>query len=362
MKTPAKKQFIALFGLIGNSMPKRIAFSAILFGSSILIVGVIMFNRNFNAEGANPRIHKNELPEYGLLIVGSADDTYENDVKELLQEKNAAYQEVARTLKPFSVFIKNTSSRDILAYKLNWELKMSDGRIVNYPRTYFAPDYLMGVPRSDLYDSAMQTIKKNNKRFFTMIPTPFETDGGSRGAAAVKIGKEEVERFQEVGRTGDITPFIAKIAEKVTQATDVTVSIESVLFDDGAFVGPPGDQEFVKLKASITAKYDLLKAIATSLNKEKTPLTEVFTEVSGIADKDVPMPIYTSGFEDYYNYFRKRQAQEIMSSRQALGDDTKVINIFLQRLDHKWIIPFEQNTTLSKNLDPKENNAYPVME
>jgi hypothetical protein len=45
-----------------------------------------------------------------------------------------------------------------------------------------------------------------------------------------------------------------------------------------------------------------------------------------------------------------------------LFSDTGAINIFLHRLDRKWIIPFEQNATLSKNLDPEENNAYAVME
>lgn len=341
-KTKMRRSQTFVYGS-GNSMPKIIAVS-VLLGISILILGVIMFNRNLNAEGANPRIHKKELSEYGLLIVNSADGTYENDVKEVLQEKNAAFQEVARTLKPFSIFVKNTSDRDILAYKLNWELKMSDGKIINYPRTYFATDYLTGVARSPMYDRAMQTIKKNSTRFFTMIPTPFEADGGSSGAAAAKIEKEEGERFQEASRTGDVKPIIAKITETLNQATDITVSIESVLFDDGEFVGSAGDEEFIKLKASISAKYDLLKEIDTSLKKDKTALDEIFTRVGRIADENVPMPIPRSGYQAYYDFFRKLQAQEITNSRRALGD-TGALNIFLHRLDGKWILPFEQNAT-----------------
>lgn len=311
----------------------------------IMVVGVTMFEHEFNAHASNPRIHKNEFPEYGVLIVNSMDATYENDVRESLRDKIDAFQEVAATLRPFSVFVKNTSNKDILAYKLNWELKMSDGRVINYPRTYFSPAYLMGVPRSDLYDSMMESIKKNSKRFFTVIKTPFETDGGGgsgSGVIAMKIEKSEVERFQEASRTNDVNPFISKVTEQLNQATDITVSVESVLFDDGSFVGPSGDEEFVKLKASITAKHDLLKTISGSVNRERIQLDEVFTLVARIADQDVPVPTPGSAFGVYYNFFRKLQAQEIMSSRRAVGNDTKAISIFLHRLDHKWIIPFEQ--------------------
>lgn len=306
-----------------------------------------MFNWDFSTQGANARTHKNELPEHGLFIVSSTDATYENDVNEWLGDKNQAFQQVAKTLKPFSVFVKNTSDRDVLAYKLNWELKMSDGRLVNYPRTYFAPDYLMGVPRSDLYDSAMKSIKKGGKRFFTMIPTPFETNDGSgsagsgSGAFAVRIQNDEVERFQAAGRTADITPIIVKLSEQLNQATDITVSIEGVLFDDGSFVGP-SVQEFTRLKASITAKHDLLIEMRVAVKDDKTPLDEVLNEVVSITDQETQLPTPNSDFAAYYNYFRKLQAEEVKSARKAIGDDAKTISMFLESLNRNWIIPFEQ--------------------
>src|SRR5207244_9977468 len=204
---------------------------SVLFVIFLIVIGVTVFKRDSNVQASNARIHKNELPEHGLFIVNSTDATYENDFDDWLQGKNEAFRQVANTLKPFSIFMKNTSNKDVLAYKLNWELKMSDGRVVNYPRTYFSPDYLMGVPRSDLYDRMMGSIKKNRRRFFTMIPTPLETDGGSSGVLSTTIQPEEIERFQEAGRKGDITPFIARITEQANQATDITVSIENILFD-----------------------------------------------------------------------------------------------------------------------------------
>lgn len=329
-------------------MSRKIFFVSTLFVVLTLIVGVAMFNRNFSAEGANPRIHKKDLSEHGLLIVNSTDSTYEIGVDEWLNYKREDFRRVARTLKPFSVFIKNTTNKDIIAYKLNWELKMSDGRVVNYPRTYFATTYLMGVPRSALLDSAMESVKKGSKRFFTMIPTPFETSDGSgsggsgSGAFATRIQNDEVEKLQAAGRTRDITPIIAKLSEQLNLATDITVSIESALFDDGAFVGPPGDQEFVKYKASITAKRDLFMEMRAAVKTDKTPLNEVLDRVASVAAQDTPLPTPKAEFGAYYNYFRKLQAEEVTRARQAIGDDAKTVSSFLERLD-KWIIPFEQS-------------------
>jgi hypothetical protein len=301
-----------------------------------------MFNRDFSTEGANPRIHKKELPDHGLLIINSTDATYENDVNEWLQGEDEAFHGLATTLKPFSVLVKNTNNKDILAYKLNWELKMSDGTVVNYPRTRFSPDYLTGTPRSDLYDRWMDSIKKNSKRFFTMIPTPLETQAGTSGTFATRIEPEEVDRFQVAPWSNDMNPFVSKITEQLHKSTDVTVTIESVLFDDGEFVGPAGDQQFIKLKASVTAKHDLLKEIKTAVKENNVPLSIVFDKVASIAQQEIPIPTPGARFGAYYNFFRRLQAQEIMSSRQAFGDDTKTIGIFLKRLDHKWIIPYEQ--------------------
>jgi len=147
----------------------------------------------------------------------------------------------------------------------------------------------------------------------------------------------------------DYALLIAKLNETAIQATDVTVSIECVLFDDGAFVGPRGNEEFLKLKASITAKHDLLKAIDTFVNKDKTGFDEILRRVGSIADEQIPIPAPKSDYEAYYNYFRKLQAEEVISSRQALGDDVKTISLFLDRLKHEWIIPYEQGSIPDRN-------------
>jgi len=165
-----------------------------------------MFDRNFSAEGATPQIHKRELPEHNLFIVSSSDETYENDLKELLRGKNTAFQENAKNLEPLSVFVKNTGDRDVLAYKLNWEVKMADGSVINQPRTYFAPAYLMGFAHSDLYDRSTRIIKKGSKRFFTMIPTPLEGDSGASGVATAKT-KQVISEESQIPRWPVIMRF-----------------------------------------------------------------------------------------------------------------------------------------------------------
>jgi len=322
-------------------MSKRIFFASILSLAVMFFIGGVMLSRDFSVQGANPRVHKKDLSERGVRVVISSDSGYDSDLNALLRERNSAFRSVANTFRPFSAFVRNTTHKDILAYKLTWEIKMPDGSVVEYPRSYFAPEYLMGVPPSAQYDDAIGSIKKSSARFFTLIPTPSETEGGSRGVMATRVRDEEVEAFRESGRVNGITPFVNKITEQLSNATDVTVSLESVLFDDGEFVGPAGDEEFVKLKASVAAKHDLLTEIKRVRRANQISTDEIFTRVALIANQNIQIPTPGSGFGPYYNYFRKLQAQEVLSSRQALGDDAKTLRIFLQRLDRKWIIPFE---------------------
>ncbi len=75
-------------------MSRKIFFVSTLFVVLTLIVGVAMFNHNFSAEGANPRIHKKDLSEHGLLIVNSTDSTYEIEVDEWLNEKREDFRRV----------------------------------------------------------------------------------------------------------------------------------------------------------------------------------------------------------------------------------------------------------------------------
>ncbi len=334
-------------------MSRRILYVSVSFAVLMLVIGVVMFNRNFSTHGANPRLHKKDLSQRGVVAITSEDTSYDAEVADWLKDRRQEFDRVAGTLKPFSVFVKNTREKDIIAYKLNWELKMTDGTVINYPRIYFAPTYLMGVQHSELYDREMQSIRRGSKRLFTMVPTPFETnpqrqDANSSGMGSFRIGKNDnVDELRNIASTGDISPIISMLVNRMNQATDITVSVESVLFEDGAFVGPPNDLEFSKLRASITAKYDVLSSMKASVAKGE-PAGKILDEISAIADRQFPTSGLPSTFEEYYAYFRKLQAEEVKRSRTALSADAKTLGMFEHMLDRKWTIPFEESTEENK--------------
>lgn len=295
-----------------------------------------------STQGANARLHKSDLPEHGLVIVNSADPNFEADVRQWLGGTNPDSQKLANKLKQFSVFMRNGSDRDVLAYKLNWEIRMADGTVMNYPRQYFASDYLMGVQRSEQYDQLMKSVKRSGKRFFTIIPTPLET---SSGTGQIRLDAGEAEKFQRSGAAPDLDSLVTKLTTQLSQATDITVSIQGALFEDGAYVGSgrEADDEYLKLKAYVSAKYDLLREMKSSLDEGISSGDEVLDNAVGIAHQDVPIPAPNSDYEAYYNYFRNFHAREVESVRKAVGNDEKALKICLRHVDRQWIIPHRIN-------------------
>jgi hypothetical protein len=298
-----------------------------------------MIDSNFTGKVPDPRIHKNELPGSGVFIVDSTDETFFDDVREELRGKDEVFQKDVTPLLPCSVFVKNTSDKDILAYKLNWQLNMNDGTVVNYPRSCFTPGPLTGSPRSDIYDNASETIKRNSKRFFTMIAL---ASAGGGGIGAMRIDPGDVEKFRKAGATGNMAAFfVSKIIEQLDSSDDITISIENALFDDGQFVGRSDDADFIRHKAYIVAKHDLLQTIKSDIEENRSPVSEVLTRVVNITDEDIPLRTLHPGYTWFYNYFRKHHAEEIKRARKAIGDDEKTVRMFLKFLDQEWIIPYK---------------------
>jgi hypothetical protein len=329
-------------------MTKKILLISTILGIVFFIMGVGMFSTEFNVQGSNARMHKKDLHQHGVLLLNSSDEDFSREAAAWLNDKQGEFQLVGRTLGPFSVFVKNTTEKDIIAYKLNWEIKASDGRVSNYPRTYFAPAYLTGVSRSKQLDDAMRSVKRGNARFFTMIPTPFEEGDNSRSSGSgsgVFIARAGTESQVGAGAavSANLQSVVDTLSKKLGEATDITVSIESVLFDDGAFVGPAGDIEFIRLKASISAKYDLLSEMKQAFAVEKLSAGKVLDRVAAIAKENATIPTAAPDFTSYYRYFRSLQAQEVLSARSALKDDEKAVSIFLNYLEGDWIIPFEKS-------------------
>ncbi len=118
-----------------------------IFVSSI-VISVILFNQwSSVVKATNPKIGKRDIPHYGILITASSDYSFNEEVMHWTQGRTDIFNGNAKSLLPFSFFVKNMSNKDILAYKLRWKLRNSDGTVTSYVRSYFQPDSMMGIPK-----------------------------------------------------------------------------------------------------------------------------------------------------------------------------------------------------------------------
>lgn len=320
-------------------MNRKKTFLLATFVILIVIVGLCMIRYNFSVQATQANIRKRDLPERGLFILNSADISFEDNVIDWLPNKRSEYQSFAKNLKPFSFFIENSTNHDVIAYRLKWELTDADGKVTSYSRNYFEPNSLIGIESTDAADyahSKRRIIRKNSARFFTIISSPFEEDDLSgNDISAINLRDQEVSAFLEAIQNGNLVNPISKLSEQLNQATDVTMVIDGALFDDGTYAGPNSEDFFLQIKAYITAKRDLLEMMnSASINKEN--ISNIFSEVGRTANQPIKPPIPTSVFDDFYNYYKKIHAEEVIGMRQVINNDSKTLRICLNPLHKNW--------------------------
>lgn len=262
-----------------------------------------------SAQAMKLKVHVKDLPEHGLTVISPADPSFEGRLTTLLKGKS---NDVVNNLRPFSVFVENRGQRAVVAYIIQWCFTSADGRNDCYRKALTNPIALMeGGSLSEEQEEQSGRIKPNSTRFFSLV----SLDG--RGAFRVPVSPNEAEQFRH-GKS-DPKELLRRYSLELTKYTDVTVSIDGAFFEDGTFVGSDTIGFFAQAKAMTDARKDLLNEIALGLS-EKTK-DEVFGRLEGTANQpDVGLDSQSTS-TDYYNYYKKVYADEVLQLRRAHGDD-----------------------------------------
>ena len=110
------------------------------------------------------KVHKKDLPEHSLTIIGPSDPYFDALLSAHLKgEPN----EVIDRLKPFSFFVENKSKQTVVAYMVQWCFTMPDGITQCYRQSLSNPRALMDGDNL-LEDMMKQSgrIKPGATRFF----------------------------------------------------------------------------------------------------------------------------------------------------------------------------------------------------
>lgn len=256
-------------------------------------------NRNYS-QAVNLHFNVKDMPENGLSIVAPSNPEYNDLIESRLKGRNA----VAEALRPFSIFIKNSSSKVVVAFSLKWELMNSDGKVLTQTRNYITLWKLMGESGSD---SGGHIIKPGEVAFAVPSHLEVSQDAGDGGSSL----DPEAQTYLDNLRT------------ELAQYTSITVSLDGVFFEDGAYVGADSNGFFSKVEAIRNAKRDLYGELSQAL-KQGNSMKQVLKRVEEIAaEQGVPSPSNMAQPELYWKN-RKEAAAELLRMRAALGDKKAV--------------------------------------
>lgn len=246
--------------------------------------------------------HKHDLAEHNITLITPLDSEFDSVAARHFKKRKP------ETLKPFSVFIRNSGSRTLVAYLLTWKFVKNEGAVITKSMGYSEPAILMGEQMP--VNSAIKhttAIEPNSVRCFT-----WDSQIGP------EIEGEEPRNSASNDNSGELQ---ALLEEQLSDATSITVSIEGAVFEDGEFVG--SNLIFLQqIQAVVNAKVDLLRELseASGLNRVDEALESIRIKSE---QPEVPP---TEGFspDQYYRHFQKAYAQEITGLSRAYGKD-KVI-------------------------------------
>jgi len=288
---------------------KRYAVVAITIVAAVGMVTAV-FASIQRKNGMQIQFNTRDLPEHGIHIVTSVDKSFDDLAASHFKSRSPD------SLKPLSVFVKNSGRSLVLAYALTWELRDKDGkRITSKTVGYSALGVLMGD--ESLSNTKHTTaIEPGTSRCFT-VDDQIEQD-----APETVSGQNTSLPLQssEINDTHDTkaSAILAKFTSRLSEATSVSVSLDSVVFEDGTFVGPNETGFIEQAQAMLNAKVDLLREIAVA-SKQGT-LKEAFESIKAKSrEADVEFAENISA-DDWYRYFRKIYAKEITGQYYAYGE------------------------------------------
>jgi len=264
-----------------------------------------------NLQLTNIQINIKDIPEHGLSIIGPADPSFNKIVMSLTQGKQNA---VIGALRPYSVFIKNTGSKTVVAYTLKWEILKADGTAKVQTRDYITLWKLMGITSSDK-DGYM--LEPNSAIFVS--PANIEP-----------LKASKTRDLNEDSLTPDMTAYLDKLSMELAQCINITVELDGVFFEDGTFVGQDSTEFFAKVEAKRNAKRDLILEIKQELRRGKTK-QEALIHVDELANSPELRLNSKSTPTDYYNKNKRDVAATLFQLRKSVNDD-KAIELILQQM------------------------------
>jgi hypothetical protein len=287
--------------------------SAVIVLSLLAVVGIVtsVFAQIRKGHTMQVLFSKRDLPDHGVRLITPVDPSFDATASKHFNGKSPAM------LKPFSVFIQNSSGKVAVAYALTWKFVKENGKVIEKTVGYSEPGILMGneIPQDPSFKHTT-AIESGAVRCFTW-DSKIEPDMVETSGVADTSSSNQPQQVQD----DNSNILRAMLSAELTQATDLMVSLDGVVFDDGTFVGS-NLIFFQQIQAAVNAKVDLLREVAQA--SERGTIDQALESITSKSLE--PDVVFSQEFsaDDYYRYYRKIYAKEISGMTRVYGKERMV--------------------------------------
>lgn len=281
-------------------------------------------------------IVKNNLKDYGIEVISSIQANFGVELKQYTGDEEGV-NSLIEVAKPLTIFIENNSSKEVIGVSLRWRFVKSNGEFIEIPQTQINPGVLMGLkPRDPWMIGKTSLINKNDTRFFSYFNTTVEQEivYANMRHSNPEINYNQNTSLEEMQRNVALVELQkSKILDNVSE---ISVSIDGIFFDDGAFVGDDQNYFFDSMKGMLQARKDFLgrlKEAKASGKEDSEILSSFLADTPNILSRYSEKSSKTEysnrqeAFETYYKGELLGLKREISMKRSRMSDDTIVNNL-----------------------------------
>lgn len=247
-----------------------------------------------------------DLREHGVVLMPPSDITLTKGRTVLID--------------PYSVLLKNTSSRAIVGYSIKWEC--SDDKTETSARD-------LSLDRILLHTLGVVFLYGEESERRLMLN---RLDDVIKPNSTWLIANDYPPR--EINQEVNVELNEAAISEVNAACPTMTVTLDGIFFDDGTFIGPDTTNFFANIKTQMDVRYEIFEGVRNELKSGKTP-DEVFRGLEQIRDRER----HDSGGEtidELRSYYRNLFARDVLGRKETWGTE-KAIEEVHQLLSKPWV-------------------------
>lgn len=207
---------------------------------------------------------KNDLMESGVEIIGPENNDFGRELSVLVGNDKDLIS-LVESASPLSFIIKNNSAKEIVGVSFRWSFVKNDGETQTIPQIQTNPGVLMGIkPVDPGMVGRTSIINSNDIRFFSYFGALLEQEivNANMRFKHATLQYPSNSNREERSRLSSYIETKKKLL--LNRFSEISVSIDGILFNDGSFAGDDRNHFFPSMSGRLQARKDFLRKLKES--------------------------------------------------------------------------------------------------